>query len=139
MRVIICGSRTYNNQLTVEDVHEAIKKSKFKIKEVVTGEKFNEDVLAYAYAEFKSLPIKEFPVNWDDISNCKVPKTNRYGKQYNPSAGFERNAKMVEYADAIIAFWDENSAAHGTEHIINQAKKVGKPIHYAKPNPEFIF
>lgn len=139
MKVIICGSATYENQITLEDVQDAIKKSKLKIKEVVTGEKYNETVLAHLYAEFKSLPLKEFQVDWDDISNCDNPKTNKYGKQYNPRAGFERNAKMVEYADAVLAFWDEHSASHGTEHIVNQAKKVGKPVHYAKPNPEVVF
>lgn len=137
MKVIICGSRTYENQLTIEDVEEAVKKSKFKVKEVVSGECAGPDQVGHAWAEQKGIPVKEFPAKWDDISNCPNPRKNKYGKLYNPRAGFERNVEMVKYSDAVIAFWDENSC--GTEHTINEAKKAGLPVYFVKPNPEFVF
>lgn len=137
MKIIICGSRTFENMLTIEDVQEAVKKSKFKITEVVSGECAGPDLLGHAWADFAGVPVKEFPAKWDDISNCKNPKYNKYGKPYNPRAGFERNSEMIKYADGVIAFWDENS--NGTEHTINEAKKAGLPVYYAKPNPEYIF
>lgn len=137
MKVIIAGSRTYDNQLTVEDVAAAVKKSGFKVTEVVSGECRGPDLLGHAYADINGIPVKEFIPNWDDISTCKNPKTNRFGKQYNPSAGFQRNTEMAKYADALIAFWDDSS--HGTEHMIKEAKKAGLPIYYAKPNAEYVF
>ena len=37
------------------------------------------------------------------------------------SAGFKRNVKMAEYADALVAFWDGESK--GTKHMIETAKE----------------
>lgn len=136
MRLVICGSRTFQNMLTIEDVDFQIKKNKLKPTEIISGECRGPDLLGHAWADANGIPVKEFVPNWDDISKCKSPKKNKYGKMYNPSAGFERNQQMGEYADAVLAFWDEES--HGTEHMINAMKKLGKPVYYAKPNPEYI-
>lgn len=42
------------------------------------------------------------------------------------SAGFKRNVKMAEYADALVAFWDGSS--RGTKHMIDIAKEKGLDI-----------
>ena len=42
------------------------------------------------------------------------------------SAGFKRNVKMAEYADALVAFWDGESK--GTKHMIETAKEKGLDI-----------
>ena len=52
-----------------------------------------------------------FPADWD-----------LEGK----SAGFKRNVKMAEYADALVAFWDGESK--GTKHMIEIAKEKGLDI-----------
>jgi len=50
-----------------------------------------------------------------------LPNWNQQGKK----AGILRNKQIVENADFIIAFWDEESS--GTEFTLNYAKKLGKP------------
>ena len=42
------------------------------------------------------------------------------------SAGFKRNVRMAEYADALVAFWDGESK--GTKHMIEIAKEKGLDI-----------
>jgi len=137
MKIIICGSRTFENMLTIEDVEEAVKKSKFKITEVVSGECKHDNSLAHAYADYREIPIREFVISWDDITYCQSPKMNKSGKLYNPRAAFERNERMIKYSDALIYFFQENSL--DSESIVSCAKKLSLPVFFAKPNPEYIF
>lgn len=136
MRLIIAGSRTYENMLTIQDVDIALKKFKLKPTEILSGEAKGPDLLGHAWADANGVPVREFPAKWDDVSNCKNPKKNKWGKLYNPSAGFQRNQEMAENADALLAFWDDDSS--GTEDMITRANKVGIPVHFAKPNPEYV-
>ena len=48
-----------------------------------------------------------------------VVKKGRYG-YYNARAGPDRNLKMAEYADALIAIWDGES--RGTGSMIRMAE-----------------
>lgn len=123
--------------LTVEDIDIQIKKNKLKPTEIVVGESPNPELIGYAWADINSIPVKEFLVMWDDISNCDNVKINKWGKKYNPSAGFERNKKISEYSDAMLVFWDDTD--NNSEHIISAMKKLGKPIYYAKPDCEYVF
>ena len=50
-----------------------------------------------------------------------MPEWNQQGKK----AGAIRNKKIVENADVILAFWNEESP--GTEITLNYAKKMNKP------------
>jgi hypothetical protein len=136
MRLIIAGSRTFENMLTIEDVDIALKKFKLKPTEIISGECKGPDMMGHAWGDSNGVPVKEYPAKWNDITNCKNPKKNKWGKLYNPMAGFERNTEMAKNADAVLVFWDEES--HGTEQMIAEANKIGIPVYYAKPNPEYI-
>jgi hypothetical protein len=103
MKTIIAGSRSISS---IKLVAEAIKLSKFKITEVVSGTAQGVDRLGEQYAEAKDIPVIRFPADWE-----------KHGK----SAGYKRNAAMAKYADALIAVWDGES--RGTMHMINLAKK----------------
>jgi hypothetical protein len=59
-------------------------------------------------ANFYKIPVKRFISDWDTL-----------GKR----AGYVRNVEMVEYADALLVFWDGQSRC--TEHVINIAKQKG--------------
>lgn len=59
-------------------------------------------------ANFYKIPVKRFISDWDTL-----------GKR----AGYVRNLEMVEYADALLVFWDGQSRC--TEHVINIAKQKG--------------
>lgn len=56
-----------------------------------------------------------------------VPAEWRPGGVYNPRAGYERNAKMLDMEpDLVLAFWIGGST--GTAHTISAAHKRGIPV-----------
>lgn len=118
MKVIIAGSRT----ATFRKVAEAVYFSGWydQITEVVCGNAPGADSHGKRYAEMHGFPVKEFPADWF-----------RYGK----AAGPIRNQQMAEYADALIAVWDEQSK--GTRDMIERAKRRGLrvAVYPFKPSP----
>ena len=108
MKVIIAGSR---EGFVARNVFEAIEESGFTITEVVSGTARGVDKDGEYWAKLNSIPIKQFPADWENL-----------GK----SAGFLRNKQMAEYANALIAVWDGKSK--GTENMISIMKKLNKPI-----------
>lgn len=107
MKVIIAGSRGITDY---EMIERAVESSKFVITEVVSGTARGVDTLGEEWAINHFIPISRFPADW-----------NTHGK----SAGYKRNLKMGEYADALIAIWDGKSP--GTKHMIDIMKKLNKP------------
>jgi hypothetical protein len=105
MKTIIAGSRGISDILII---HEAVKESKFKITEVVSGTAYGVDRTGEYWADVNKVPIKRFPALWED-----------YGK----SAGYRRNLLMADYAEAAVIVWDGRSK--GTAHMIKIAKEKG--------------
>lgn len=63
-----------------------------------------------------------------------LPEYEKYGRR----APLVRNDLIIDYADAVIAFWDGKSK--GTKYVIDRCKKVNKDIKiYVKINvkPKF--
>lgn len=108
MKLAIVGCRHYNDyhrfcsELAAYDMKNV---------EIVSGGCTGVDKLAEKYAHEKRIPVTIFHANW-----------NKFGRRAGPI----RNKKLVEYSDAVIAFWDGKST--GTKNTINIAKKEGKPI-----------
>ena len=102
MKTIIAGSRTITNYRIVV---AAIKKIDWEITTIISGCANGVDKLGEQWARENNIPIQHFPAEWE-----------RHGK----SAGFIRNKKMADEANAVIAIWDGKSA--GTAHMINIAK-----------------
>ena len=102
MRVIIAGSRNINDK---DLVYSAIKESKFNIDEIVSGNCRGVDIIGEQYAKDNNIVLTIFKADWQ-----------KFGK----AAGIIRNNVMIDYANALIAIWDEKS--RGTKHIITQAK-----------------
>ena len=104
MKIIIAGSRTFNNyELLCQNCDKAL--SLQTEIEIVSGTANGADKLGERYANEKGYKIKQFPADWE-----------KYGK----SAGYKRNEEMAKYADALIAFWDGKSK--GAKHMIDLAK-----------------
>jgi len=118
MRVIIAGGRNVSNGAFLL---EAIAQSGFKITEVVCGLASGADTLGKEWAEKSGIPVKEFPALWDKIDVPGAIIKYRNGKSYNVRAGYDRNIKMAEYADALIALWDGRSA--GTKDMIKESDR----------------
>ena len=126
MKVIIAGSR---NIVDYEIIKKSIEESKFDLTEVVSGGARGVDTLGEKYAKENDLLVKIFKAEWDnlvDVPKYKIKK-NKYGKLYNVTAGFERNEKMGDYADALIAVWDGKS--NGTKAMIEYMKKKNKKVY----------
>lgn len=104
-KVIIAGSRTFNNyELLVKKCDIILKNIKTPI-EIVSGTALGADKLGEKYAKSRNYTIKQFPADWS------------LGKK----AGYIRNKQMAEYADALIAFWDYKS--FGTKLMLELAQK----------------
>jgi predicted Rossmann fold nucleotide-binding protein DprA/Smf involved in DNA uptake len=105
MKVIIAGSRDFNDYEAVKKYADHILSNQSEI-EIVSGGANGVDKLGEQYAKEKGYKLTIFKADW-----------NKYGK----SAGPKRNAQMAEYADALIAFWDGES--RGTKNMIELAEK----------------
>lgn len=106
MKVLVCGSRHFNDYATLHREFEAIR----GIPEIIEGEARGADRLAAEWAERKGISVRRFPANWD-----------LHGK----AAGAIRNTQMLEEGkpDLVVAFWDGES--RGTKHMIDIAQKAG--------------
>jgi len=123
MKVIIAGSRSITD---FETIKKAIECCPFSITEVVSGGAKGVDVLGEKYAGEEKIPLRVFRALWNKLdSPGAVIKTNSWGK-YNVKAGLDRNERMGDYADALIAVWDGSST--GTRHMINYMHKLGKIV-----------
>ena len=109
IKVIIAGTRDFNDyaflKKNLDYFLQGINPNNEEI-EIVSGNARGADKLGERYAKEHNLPVKLFPANWD-----------KYGKR----ACYLRNQEMANYADVLIAFWDEKSK--GTKHMIDIAKK----------------
>ena len=114
MRVIVCGSRHWNDRARVE----------YRLAElpgdttIVVGYNPEKDTpkgadrFAYQEAQKLGLDVEPHPAHWE---------------QHGKPAGFIRNAEMGRLgADLCIAFWDGRS--NGTLHMMNFAKSCGIPV-----------
>ena len=101
MKIAIVGSRN----LRVSDIGKYISHAD----EIVSGGAVGVDSCAAEYAKKNGLKLTVF-----------LPQYERYGR----AAPIERNKKIVDYADKIIAFWDGKSK--GTLSVIKYAEKTGK-------------
>lgn len=112
MKVIIAGSRDINEY---DELLLAVKYADFKVTEVVSGTANGVDKMGERWAKEQGIPITRFPANW---------------KEQGFSAGYFRNVRMGEYADALIAVWDGESK--GTASMIRIMRMRMKPVYVHK-------
>ena len=105
-RVIIAGTRTFDDydmlcrsmDYYLQNIREPI--------QVLSGMARGADQLGLRYAQEHGYEVQGFPADWE-----------KYGK----AAGPIRNLRMVQNADALVAFWDGKSI--GTKNIIQLANE----------------
>lgn len=112
-KLIIAGSRTFNNYRLLEICCNSVLKDIQQSKEItiISGHARGADSLGEQYAKSKGFNLQLYPADW-----------NAHGKV----AGFIRNAQMAEVADALIVFWDGKS--RGTANMIDHARRKGIPV-----------
>lgn len=107
MRIIIAGSREYNNyEEAAKLIDKFIEDVNSSNVVIVSGGAKGADKIGEEYAARNDLDCVVYKANW-----------GKYGKQ----AGIIRNGEMAKNADCLLAFWDGES--RGTYNMINTAKK----------------
>ncbi len=112
MKLIISGSRSFNDYDLLSEMAMKVNDKFDEITEVVCGGAKGADVLGKKWADENGIPVKLMPANW-----------TKHGK----SAGPIRNREMAEYADALLVFWDGESP--GTKNMITTMMELQKPYH----------
>ena len=112
MKVIIAGSRNFNDYSSLKNKLDIILKNQKEVT-IVSGTARGADRLGERYAEENHHKLEKYPAMWDI-----------YGKK----AGYMRNEEMAKSSDACVVFWDGKSK--GTKHMIDIAKnfKLGLRI-----------
>ena len=125
MKVIVAGSRHITDyQLVSQVISNTLAKYNIQITEIVSGCAAGPDTLGEQWALENGVRVEPFEALWDDLTiPGAVIKRNKWGKEYNVLAGYQRNERMAEYGDVLIAIWDGKS--HGTKDMIDRAKKHG--------------
>lgn len=128
MKIIIAGSREIQiiKPEHLKMISSMIKKG--EMTELVSGMAPGVDYITYQFVkENHHIPIYECPADWYDTKVYpRLIKINALGVKYNVLAGYIRNQKMAEYADALIAFIKDES--RGTKDMINRMKKLNKLV-----------
>lgn len=101
MKIAVVGSR----DITVVDIGKYI----LDCDEIVSGGARGVDSSAADFARRNGIKLTEF-----------LPDYERYGRV----APIVRNRLIVDYSDAVIAFW--NGRSKGTLSVIKYAEKTGK-------------
>lgn len=115
-KLIVAGGRDFEDwKLLSESLHKLLTNKWSSGIEIVEGGARGADRLGYEYARANTLAHRRFTADW-----------GTHGKK----AGMLRNIEMAEYADALVAFWDQSSK--GTLHMIETMKKLGKPVRIVK-------
>ena len=109
-RILIAGSRSYNDYEEFRDIMNFICKDYNDI-EIVSGGAHGADFLAEKYAKEYKLKLTIF---------------KSQGDLYGKSAGYKRNIEMQNYISQspsrlCVCFWDGESK--GTKHNFNAAKE----------------
>lgn len=112
MRTIIAGSREISNNDLFGSIIDAVDESGFEITTVISGGARGADKAGEVWAEVNSIPVEIYNAEW-----------SKYGKR----AGYIRNTKMAEMAEALIAIWD--GVSKGTKNMIDIAKDKNLKIY----------
>lgn len=128
MKIIIAGSREIQS---IKPEHLKMISSLIRdgdMTELVSGMCHGIDYLAYEYIkENHNILIYECPADWYNLDVYpRLIKRNSLGVKYNVLAGYNRNQKIADYADGLIAFIKNNS--NGTKDMINRMQKLKKLV-----------
>jgi len=105
----VVGSRKYRDRQCVFKKLDRIHKN-LGIRLIISGGAQGPDSYSQEWAESRNVETCIFLPDWE---------------RFKKSAGFIRNADIVEACDRLLAFWDGESK--GTKHSIDLARKKQRP------------
>jgi Protein of unknown function (DUF2493). len=114
MRVLICGSRNYDDKETLNLTLDGLR-SIYTITDVIEGEARGADTLARLWAESHGLSVHPFPADW---------------KKHGKAAGYIRNRQMLDEGkpELIVAFSKDILTSSGTHNMICLGNKARVPV-----------
>jgi len=115
-QVAFSGSRGYNNRALVHRVLERLLAQHGDDLFVHVGDARGLDAMVRVWCQ-GTLPQRSFKVH--------IAHWRRLG----PSAGHERNGRVVQHAAVLFAFFDSSGVTPGTADAVGQALERGIPIH----------
>jgi YspA, cpYpsA-related SLOG family len=108
LRVLVCGSRTWDDADEIRKVLERFGRETT----IVHGGARGADTIAAGVAHALGMQVEEYPADFE---------------LHGRPAGIIRNIEMIETEpDLVVAFWDGVST--GTKHTLSLAKKNRIPI-----------
>ena len=119
MRLVVAGTRFRNTDAALTGrlrtaIDSGIRALQWElgstVTEIVSGTAIGIDRMGEEWAIKNDVPVHRMPADWDHL-----------GKR----AGYVRNARMAEYADALLAIWDGES--NGTRMMIAEMRRLQKP------------
>lgn len=112
MRVLVCGSRHFNDYSRLKEVLDEIHKAT-PIEEIIQGGARGADRLSVEWAVQNVIFQREWKADWDV-----------HGKRAGPI----RNYQMLREGkpDQVVAFLAPGS--RGTKHMVEIAEKAGIPV-----------
>ena len=108
-RVVVAGSRNFNDYEKLSSELDKFLMGKKNVT-IISGTANGADKMGERYAKEHGIKIEQFPAEWGI---------------YHKGAGPIRNLQMVKAADAVVAFWDNQSS--GTRNIIDCARQENIP------------
>jgi predicted Rossmann fold nucleotide-binding protein DprA/Smf involved in DNA uptake len=114
MKVAIVGSRHYPDLPRVTDYVGSLPASW----SVVTGSAAGVDATAARAARERGLPVRVLGASFEEVRDA--------------DAAAERNRRLVDACDVLVAFWD--GASGGTRRTIDRALDAGRELHVFPPN-----
>lgn len=120
MRVLICGSRTYDESYArfsmIYTILDGLRTGNGVVT-IIQGCAKGADSQAAKWAEELGLDVESYPANW---------------VKYNQGAGHIRNQQMLDEGkpDLVIAFVDKPLRySHGTSNMVGRARQAKIPIY----------
>lgn len=110
IRLLICGSRDWNNkELIKSEISKLLKEH--EIEAIIHGGCRGADLQAGEVAREFTIPVKEYPADW-----------NKHGK----AAGPKRNQKMLDDGkpNFVLAFHENIDESKGTKDMISRTKNA---------------
>jgi hypothetical protein len=116
MRVLVCGSRTWGDGVTVRAVLRGIEET-WGIETLIHGNTEGADAYAAAFAVTEPYEVEAYPADW---------------KKHGKGAGPIRNQQMLDDGkpDQVWAFVDKPlDKSRGTADMVRRARAAGIPTY----------
>ena len=109
MKVAIVGSRHFGEPARVADYVRSLPPRA----SIITGSASGVDAAATKAARERGIPVRVLPASFDEMGD--------------PGKAEERNQRLVDACDVLVAFWDGSSK--GTRATVERALDSGKEVH----------